>query len=116
VLDTDEQAQDDPAATPGIWRTCRPGAHGDEAVEVQTTLGPPAEHRARVCPGGGVVRPCILLDGRPVGTWTRRAHGSALDVTLDPWNTLELKAIQAPHAAVADLGRFLGRAARAIVQ
>lgn len=42
------------------------------------------EHARRVWPGGGVLRPCVLVDGRAVATW-----GRPLDVQVDPFAPLD---------------------------
>jgi hypothetical protein len=70
----------------------------------------PGSSRGRVYPGGGVIRPAILIDGEPVGTWTRRKRGQAVDVALDPFENHSAAHVREQLRPVAtDLGRFLGQ-------
>jgi hypothetical protein len=71
-----------------------------------------AEQRKQIYPGGGIVRPTVLVEAQPVGTWTRRAKGQAIEVVLDLFTEPTPQAMAALSAAVEDLGRFLGRPAR----
>jgi hypothetical protein len=59
------------------------------------------EHARKVWPGGGIVRPTVVVDGRAVGTWRR----SGVKVELGPFPGEELDAT----AEVADVQRFLDR-------
>jgi hypothetical protein len=68
----------------------------------------PREHARRLYPGGGLIRPSALLDGRPVGTWTKRSRGPHLDVVADLWQALAPAALEALDLAAQDMGRFLG--------
>jgi hypothetical protein len=34
----------------------------------------PEEHAKRVAPGGGIIRPAVIANGRVVGTWRRRGR------------------------------------------
>jgi hypothetical protein len=77
--------------------------------------GLPAEQRKQIYPGGGIIRPTVLLEGQPVGTWTRRTRGQAIDVVVDLLTEITPRAKAALNAAVEDLGRFLGHPARLIV-
>ena len=67
-----------------------------------------AEHERRVNPGGGIVRPAIIVDGRFVGTWSSKRSGKRLAVTIEPFEPLEPEIEEAIAAEVADLGRFEG--------
>jgi hypothetical protein len=44
-----------------------------------------AAHERRVFPGGGMLRPAAIADGRVVGTWSRRGDA----VAIDPFGELE---------------------------
>jgi hypothetical protein len=68
--------------------------------------------RKQIYPGGGVIRPSVLVDGQPAGTWARRARGKDVEVTVDLFTALSPDAHIGLDAAVADLGRFLGRPVR----
>jgi hypothetical protein len=66
----------------------------------------PAEHARKVWPGGGIVRPTVVANGRAVAVWKR----SGTQIEIEPFG---------PHAVaaddeIADVRRFLGaRPARA---
>lgn len=63
-------------------------------------------HRRRVHPGGGMVRPVAVADGRVVATWTRgRRPGT---VALDPFEPLDAATREALRADGEDLARFEG--------
>jgi hypothetical protein len=69
--------------------------------------------RRQIAPGGGVIRPTVLVDGEPRGTWGRRLRGQRLDVAVDFFADAERTAsdshVQAAlKAELADLARFLG--------
>jgi hypothetical protein len=67
----------------------------------------PAEHARKVWPGGGIVRPTVVVDGRVVGTWRR----SGAKVEIEPFT--EGTDIDADEE-IADVRRFLAaRPARA---
>ncbi|WP_187645698.1 winged helix DNA-binding domain-containing protein [Streptomyces sp. TRM49041] len=46
-------------------------------------LSVPAEHERRVRPGGGVIRPTVVVDGWAVGTWSGGRRGS--DPVVEPF-------------------------------
>jgi hypothetical protein len=73
-------------------------------------IAEPANWR-RIMPGGGLLRPAILVDGVAAGTWGLRRGGSSLRVTLSPFGELEAAVEEAIQAEVADIGRFEGRPA-----
>ena len=74
----------------------------------------PAQYRARVYPGGGVIRPSVLLDGQAAGTWTRRTHAQSTDVVLDCFDDPGTTALEQLRAVATDLGRFLGQSVRLV--
>lgn len=67
----------------------------------------PADRRA-VHPGGGIIRPTVLLDGACVGTWTLRRSGSRPGVVVRPLRDLGRDVTDLLAVEVADIGRFLG--------
>jgi hypothetical protein len=68
----------------------------------------PAEHAREVWPGGGIVRPTVVANGRAVGTW-RRA-GRKVEVEPFPNAAIDDEALA---EEVADVQRFLARPGRA---
>jgi hypothetical protein len=75
---------------------------------VDRTVALDAEHEKRVNPGGGIVRPGIVVDGRYVATWTSKRSGKRLAVTIEPFAPLDSAVEEAIAAEVADIGRFEG--------
>jgi hypothetical protein len=61
----------------------------------------PAEHARKVWPGGGIVRPTVVENGRAVATWKR--SGTKIEIEpFDPVMTI------AADDEIADVRRFLG--------
>ena len=65
-----------------------------------------AEHEAAIHPGGGIIKPSVLVDGRIVGTW--RAPPRAKKVMVEPFAPLSDAVIDLLEDEAADIGRFLG--------
>ena len=70
-------------------------------------LGIGADLLKRVHPGGGIIRPIILVDGRAVGTWTRKRAGRKLAITVHPFQPLSRETRAGIDCEVGDIGRFL---------
>ena len=66
------------------------------------------EHARRIHPGGGLLHPALLVDGRAAGTWRSKRRRGGLDVVVEPFAELAAEARQGLAAEVADVGRFLG--------
>jgi hypothetical protein len=66
----------------------------------------------RIMPGGGILRPTIVVDGVAAGTWRLRRAGSALQVEAHPFAELDPPLAKAIAAEAVDVGRFEGRPAR----
>jgi hypothetical protein len=62
----------------------------------------------RIMPGGGLIRPTILVDGAAVGTWGVRRKGGAVEVEVSPFGELEASVDEAMGAEVEDIRRFEG--------
>jgi hypothetical protein len=73
---------------------------------VDRTVALDAEHEKRVNPGGGIVRPAVVVDGRYVATWSSKRSGKRLAVSIEPFGRLTAEVRRAIEAEVADLGRF----------
>jgi hypothetical protein len=63
----------------------------------------PSTHARRVAPGGGILRPVAIADGRVFATW--RLDRRARRVELDAFGRVPRAGVEAD---VADLGAFLG--------
>jgi hypothetical protein len=71
-------------------------------------LAQPARWR-RIMPGGGILRPSVVVDGVAAGTWRLRRSGSAMRVEVEPFADLDPAAAEAIAAEAVDIGRFEGR-------
>jgi len=59
-----------------------------------------------VMPGGGLIRPTIVVDGVAAGTWSMRRKGGSVEVELDPFDELDDETTAAMKAEIADVERF----------
>ena len=62
----------------------------------------------------GIFSPTIVLNGRIVGTWTRRLTNDAVTMALTPFGRLTGERRRAVSAAADGYGRFIGRRARIV--
>ncbi len=70
-------------------------------------LGVPDPLLKRVNAGGGMIRSCVLIDGRLVGTWERRRRARGLSVTVTSFAPLAEPALKQLDAEFAERARFL---------
>ncbi len=70
-------------------------------------LGVGPELLRRVHPGGGIIRPTILVDGQAIATWTRKRMGRRLSITVNPFEVLPGEVRAGIDEEVEDIGRFL---------
>ncbi|MDQ3571837.1 MAG: winged helix DNA-binding domain-containing protein [Actinomycetota bacterium] len=61
-----------------------------------------------ILPGGGVLRPTILVDGRFVGVWSQKRSGKAIRIALAPFEGFDEAWLPAIEEEIADIGRFEG--------
>jgi hypothetical protein len=67
-----------------------------------------AAHARHVHPGGGIVRPTVLVDGHAAATWRARTRGGVTHIVAIPFEALDDRRVRAGLAAEAgDVGRFL---------
>jgi hypothetical protein len=59
-----------------------------------------------IVPGGGMIRPVILVDGLAVGTWGVRRSGGSVEVELSPFGRLDADVEEAMRGEVEDIKRF----------
>lgn len=62
----------------------------------------------RINPGGGLVHPTVVVDGRVVGTWRSKRQRSRLELAVEPFELLSSEVARGVEAEAADVGRFLG--------
>jgi DNA glycosylase AlkZ-like len=66
------------------------------------------ERWPQVMPGGGMIRPTIVVDGVAVGTWSLKRKGGSIDVELDPFEPLDETLTAAMEEEIQDVERFEG--------
>ena len=71
-------------------------------------LGVAPERLKLVHPGGGIIRPTILVDGRAIATWTRKRMGRKLSITVSPFERISDVVRAGIDGEVEDIGRFMG--------
>ena len=69
----------------------------------------PGAHSRQIHPGGGILRPTLLLDGEARGRWQLRRGRRADTLQVMPFGAVPRERMAALKAEVADVGRFLGR-------
>jgi hypothetical protein len=62
----------------------------------------------RIFPGGGILHPALLVDGRAAGAWRIKRRRKHIDVSLEPFEALSSQVQPGLEAEVADLAHFLG--------
>jgi hypothetical protein len=67
-----------------------------------------AKHAKRIHPGGGLLRPALLVDGRATGTWKVKRHRDSIEVIVEPFEDLTEDMWRRLDAEVEDLAHFLG--------
>ena len=70
-------------------------------------LGVPDRLLKRINAGGGMIRSCVLIDGRLVGTWDRRRRARGLTVKVTGFEDLSVDARTQLDAEFAEIARFL---------
>ncbi len=78
------------------------------AYQDRAAILDPDDHRD-INAGGGMIRPLLVVDGRIVGTWSRRLTASALHVTVAPFRPLPKRRARALEAAGDRLAHVVGR-------
>ncbi|QBI51877.1 winged helix DNA-binding domain-containing protein [Streptomonospora litoralis] len=66
----------------------------------------PQHHAHRIAPGGGIIHPAVLVDGRAVARW--RWGRDRETVVVEPFEPFSADLVSGLEAEVADVGRFLG--------
>jgi len=68
----------------------------------------PPEHAAVVVPGGGLLKPCLIVDGLVAGAWRIERRRDGITVEARPFAGAGPSLRRALHAEASDVGRFLG--------
>jgi uncharacterized protein YcaQ len=66
------------------------------------------KHAKRIHPGGGLLRPALLVDGKVIGAWKIERHRVRIDVVVKPFEDLTASAQRGLEVEVEDLAHFLG--------
>ena len=66
------------------------------------------EYARRIHPGGGIIRPALMIDGRAAGVWARKRTRRGIAVTVSPFEELSPEVMPGIEEEAADVGRFLG--------
>jgi len=64
------------------------------------------ERWQRIMPGGGLIRPTIVVDGAAAGTWSMWRNAGTVQVELDPFAELDRETTAAIRAEIEDIERF----------
>jgi hypothetical protein len=62
----------------------------------------------RINAGGGMLHPTLLVNGRLEGVWSKKGLRDALELTVEPFERLELDWLVLIQEEAEDIGRFLG--------
>ena len=79
-------------------------------------LGVPIEYARRVHPGGGIIRPVLMIDGRAAGVWSRKRTRRGIAVTVTPFEDLPPEVMPGLEEDAVDVGRFLGADAELLIE
>ena len=70
-----------------------------------------AEFAKHIHPGGGIIHPVVLVDGRAIGTWQIKPRRNFLEIVIAPFERLASELLPHIEAQVASLARFLDNTA-----
>jgi hypothetical protein len=65
------------------------------------------KYARRVHPGGGLIRPSLLVDGRIFGTWKLNKRRTHTELLVEPFETLTPSVYSGLEAEITDLSHFL---------
>lgn len=65
-------------------------------------------YASRIHPGGGQIKPAVVVDGRACGVWHSARRRGGLTITVEPFEPLEADILPALEDEARDVGRFLG--------
>ena len=67
-----------------------------------------ARYAKRIYPGGGLLHPALLVNGRVAGRWKVKHHRDNMEVIVEPFETLIADVRRPLEAEVEDVGHFPG--------
>lgn len=70
------------------------------------------QYALRINAGGGMIAPTLLLNGQLIGKWRSTVKGKQLEVTVEPFASLDNVVEAELESEIAALGRFLEIAAK----
>ena len=73
-------------------------------------------HASRVHPGGGQIKPTLVVDGRAVGVWRSIRRRGTVTIAVEPFEPLDADILPALEDETRDVGRFLGVGAELYVE
>ena len=69
-------------------------------------LSVPQTYAKRIHPGGGMLRPALLVDGLAAGTWTLKRKKNDLAVIIEPFEELGDETLFTLESEVEEVGRY----------
>lgn len=66
------------------------------------------QHARRVHPGGGLLRPVVLVNECAAGAWRNRRVRNGSEMTVEPFKAFSPEVRAGLDAEIQDLARFLG--------
>ncbi len=69
-------------------------------------------HARQILPGGGVIHPALLVNGKARGRWRLKKLSKLIEVIVEPFEQLGPQVLPGLEAEVADLAHYLGVEAR----
>ncbi len=73
------------------------------------------EHARLIHPGGGLLRPSLVVDGLAVGTWSLRRRRKCIEVVIQPFQQLLPSVKDGLPTEVNEIGQFLEQRAELIL-
>jgi hypothetical protein len=67
----------------------------------------PAAHAKRIHPGGGILHPAVLVDGRIIARWRSKKRASGLAITVEPFEPLDASVRDLLSTESTRIERFL---------
>lgn len=69
----------------------------------------PANYASRIHPGGGLIKPTLIVDGLALGNWKKETRKDHTGIIVEPFEILNPDWLPGLEAEVQDLGRFLNQ-------